>query len=94
MLPQHRDEIRRHRTGLKVRPKPELDHDAIEEIERVIGEAAEMRESVMVTVYGEYCDREVTGVVERIDPLTRRLRIGEEYIMFQDILNAEKARSE
>jgi hypothetical protein len=91
MLPEHKEAIRNHRTGLKARPKPELDEQRIEELSSALAEALESGAETAVTVYGIYEDETSVGVVEKIDPVGRYVKLAAEgetvWIPFGDIIH-------
>ncbi|WP_199617862.1 YolD-like family protein [Paenibacillus alkalitolerans] len=97
MLPQHKDAIRSHRTGLKARPKPELDEQRMEELSLALAEALECGADTAVTVYGVYEDETSVGVVEKIDPIGRYVKlVGEQetvWIPFGDIVHVALLKS-
>ena len=92
MLPEHKSAIRTHRTRLGERARPELDEQRLEELEAALAEALESGAPTAVTTFGAYGDETVVGVVGKIDPIERyvKLTTAEEtaWIPFADIVHA------
>lgn len=93
ILPEHRSAIRQHRTELRKRTRPELDEQRWEELQIAISDAVESKQPVAVRCWGVYEDEIHVGVIERVDVLTRRLRIvGERetvWVPLGEIVNIE-----
>lgn len=95
MLPQHKEAIRRHRVKLAERSKPELDEQRLEELSLTLGAASESGEAISVTTFGPYEDEVQIGIVEKIDPVQRYIKLrteeGQVWIPFADIVHAAPA---
>ena len=95
MLPEHRTAIRTHRSRLAERARPELDEQRIEELSAALSAALASGEETAVTTFGPFGDETNVGVVTRIDPRARRVRLtsAEEtvWIPFADIVKVERA---
>ena len=96
MLPEHKEEIVRHRETLGRKERPELDEQEAEELARRIGEAMETGRPIALTLYGELGSREERGVVAKLDPQRGRVRLrtdeGDVWIAFRDIIGADEPR--
>jgi len=90
MIPQHRDAIREHRRNARKRQRPELDEQRWEELQIAISDAVESKRPVAVRCWGVYEDEIHVGLIERVDVLTRRLKLvgdGEKvWVPLQDII--------
>ncbi|WP_309121340.1 YolD-like family protein [Paenibacillus sp.] len=96
MLPEHKSAIRTHRTRLNERTKPELDEQRVEELSASLAEALETGAATAVTTFGAYGDETAVGVVAKIDPIERyvKLTTPEEtlWIPFGDIVHVTLRR--
>ncbi|WP_274361535.1 YolD-like family protein [Paenibacillus thermotolerans] len=90
MLPQHKEAIRTHRSRLGERAKPELDEQRIEELSLALAEALESGSETAVTVFGPFEDETSVGIVEKVDPLGRYVKLASReetvWIPFGDIV--------
>jgi hypothetical protein len=93
MLPEHKERIIGHRESLKRKERPVLDEQEMEELALKVGESLETGRPVTLKLYGEVEDREVTGVVTRIDPQAGRIRLrtaqGDVWAALRDVIGAE-----
>lgn len=93
MLPEHKERIVGHRESLKRKARPVLDEQEMEELALRIGESLEAGRPVTLKLYGELADREVTGVVTKIDPQAGRIRLrtaqGDVWTELRDVIGAE-----
>ena len=89
ILPEHKEAIRRAQREKLRREKPLPDEQAWEEWARLLQESRETGRPVTVSIYDPFEDIHITGQVLRIDPQLRRLRIGEDWIRYEDIVGVE-----
>lgn len=98
MLPEHKSAIRSHRAQLNERQRPELDEQRLEELSAALAEALESGRAAAVTTFGAYGNETTIGVVERIDPLLRLVKLtsAEEtvWVPFADIVHVGPWRQE
>lgn len=75
-----------------MRSKPDLDHQALAEISQVLAQSLEDCSPITTTLFGEYEDRSIHGIVMRIDQHLRQIkfRYGDdwEWIMIGDVIGA------
>ena len=86
MLPEHKEAHIQHRKELHILPKPILDDQELQEISSAVYSAFIQRTLISLVVYGEYGNREVTGIVQRVDTTQHQLRINGEWIKYEDII--------
>lgn len=91
MLPEHKEELIRHRSQLGRKVRPALDEQRLQDIAYAIGEAVSTGSEVTVTVFGEYVDTEVRGLIKKVDQQLRRVKIETtpdewEWVRFDDII--------
>ena len=89
ILPEHQEAIRRAQREKLRRETPLPDEQAWEEWARMLQESHDHGQLVRISVFDPFEDVRVTGPVLRIDPQLRRLRIGEDWIRFEDIVGVE-----
>lgn len=98
MLPEHKAAIRTHRVKLTERAKPELDAQRVEELASALGEALATGEETNVTTFGAFGDETAVGVVEKLDPIGRYVKLrgaeGTTWIPFGDIVHVAPAREQ
>lgn len=96
MLPEHRSAIRNHRARLHERVKPELDEQRIEELSAALAEALETGGETCVTTFGAYGDETAVGVVAKIDPIEKYIKLTTlqetVWIPFADIVHVAPIR--
>ena len=88
MLPEHVEAINEYNRSLTAKKKPLLDAYAIEDIERTIAESLSEGTLITLELYDPYEDLRVVGVVERVDTLDKRVRIGGDWFRMSDITTA------
>jgi hypothetical protein len=83
-----------HRKSLRARVKPELDEQRVEELSAAIAEAIISGDETAVTIFGEYGDKTMVGVVLKIDPVERvirlRMRADTVQISLEEIINISR----
>lgn len=94
ILPQHKEAIRMHRKQLNQRVKPELDEQRLEELSLALQEAFKSGKETVVTTFNLYEDEKTVGIIEKIDPLQRRIKVRANdeivWIPFDQILKVEE----
>lgn len=92
MLPEHVEVLQKHHRELKKKVKPSLDPQKLEEISAIVSDSYTYRLVVQLTVFDEYEDRYVTGVVTYLDAQLKRLKIvhgdDEMWIRYSVIIDA------
>jgi hypothetical protein len=89
ILPEHKEELQAWRRRRERRSRPELDEQEKERIDAALNWSLRTRKPVTVRVYDPYEDQIVTGVVERVDRLLRRIRVDGEWFAIGDIIGVE-----
>src|SRR4051794_12267513 len=80
MLPEHREEILKHRTELHIQSRPILDDQELQEISSAVYSSFIQRTPISLILYGEYESRTITGVVLRVDSTGHQIRIEGEWV--------------
>ncbi|GIP36749.1 hypothetical protein J31TS4_00290 [Paenibacillus sp. J31TS4] len=100
MLPEHKEQILKHRKELGRREAPELDEQRLELLARKLSSAAAWHSPVCVTLYDPYEPVRLTGTVEHIDAQALRVKLRHQdedeftWLPFKDILDIEEAASD
>lgn len=89
ILPEHKVRIIERERRDKIKTKPTLDVDAIEDIERVISASLTERTPITLTLFDPYEDTQAIGVVERVDTIKRRIMIDGEWFRMADVVDAQ-----
>lgn len=93
MLPEHKEAILRSSRQMQSKLRPVLDEQETEGIMRNLSESLRYGREVRLTVYGEFSDERMTGVVTAFDPAFRRIRLQgateKVWMSLEDILSAE-----
>ncbi|TBL77671.1 YolD-like family protein [Paenibacillus thalictri] len=97
MLPEHREQIIRHKQEMNLQPKPLLDEQKLDELSRQLFAAVAVKLEVTVTVFDRYGNQTVKGRIEKVDPLLKRAKISNQHsgawIELIDILHIASAES-
>lgn len=86
MLPEHVNQLIQQKQELKIQPKPILDDQELQEISNAVYSSFIQKTLISLVLYGEYENRTVTGIVQRVDPIRQQIRIDSEWIKRQDIM--------
>ncbi|WP_339246953.1 YolD-like family protein [Paenibacillus sp. FSL R10-2796] len=90
IMPEHKNRILDDSLNEEVRSKPELDPQALAEISQVLAQSLEDCSPITITLFGEYEDRSIHGIVMRVDQHLRQIkfRYGDdwEWIKIEDII--------
>lgn len=91
MLPEHKEAYILHQQNLRKNSPPQLDDQEIERISILIAESMQFRKEVTVVLFGEFDMRTLTGIVTKINPQEKIVRIeqGNDYqwIRIAEIIN-------
>lgn len=94
MLPEHIAMLQKHKQKQRKKKKPVLDMQAIEELEYKLQQFFHQNKKAVVTVFGEFNNRTYTGRIEKIEPLTRTIKLIEHdeiiWLSFDDIIEIEE----
>mgnify|MGYP001485560304 CR=1 FL=1 len=94
MLPEHVQAFLELKRNWNKKKKPEWDDQRLEEMERVVVEAYASKRPVTVTLFGEWETRCLTGVIARLDPYQRKIRLDTEkgsiWINWTDVLDVDE----
>lgn len=75
MLPEHVQRLIQLQIEENRRERPELDEQQVEELGWQLQEAIESKAPVEITLFGEFRDRVIQGVVTRVDTQIMRVRV-------------------
>lgn len=89
MLPQHVEEIRRDLREQNRKNKPELDAQEAETIERAIHASFKLKQPVNLSMFDEYEDVRVVGIVERVDGQCGRFKVDGEWFNVADVIGTD-----
>ncbi|MFA8438808.1 YolD-like family protein [Pueribacillus sp. YX66] len=94
MLPEHVAMLQQRKQLQRKRSKPELDMQAIEELECKIQSLVEQKKEAVITVFEEFGNCVYLGKIAKIDPVMRRIKLvrdGEDiWIKFDEIIEIEE----
>lgn len=93
VMPEHKQRIIREEREQVKRVKPDLDPQAIEEIEQVIAQSIEDHSPITLTVFGSDDDLEIRGIVMRVDRQLRQIKLrwsedDWDWIKIDDVISA------
>jgi hypothetical protein len=71
-------------------PKHDLDQFEQDNIMRVLVESIGLRSTVHLQLYHEFEDCAVIGVIDKIDPYTRKFLVDGEWFRIADIIKADR----
>lgn len=86
MLPEHREEIIKHRRDVHIQPKPILDDQELQEISSAVYSSFIQRTPISLIIYNEYEIRTVIGIVLRVDSTGHQIQIEGEWVKQEDII--------
>jgi hypothetical protein len=89
MLPEHKEAILAWRRRSERRSRPELDVYERERIDAAIAWSLRTRKPVRLQMYDPQEECVVEGIVERVDPLQKRIRVDGEWFTVVDIIGAD-----
>lgn len=75
MLPEHKEAIIRHQHEEGRKVKPTLDTQEIELIERALAESFTERRTITISLYDEYEDIELNGIVTSLHTHRREIKL-------------------
>ncbi|MEK5586601.1 YolD-like family protein [Paenibacillus sp. FSL P2-0536] len=74
IMPEHEQRIIFDRKNEVIRNKPELDPQAIEEIQRVMAQSVEEHIAISITLFDPAEDLEIRGIVMRVDQQLKQIK--------------------
>lgn len=96
ILPEHKAGILRQQEEFRKKKRPILDEQRIEELSYIIQEAVQEDWEVIVKVFGEFEDGEVSGRITKIE--RRRIQVSDtwskNWIPIEDIVSISIGRGE
>ncbi|WP_372814798.1 YolD-like family protein [Paenibacillus sp.] len=78
MLPEHKEAYILHQQNLRKNSPPQLDDQEMERISMLIAESMQFRKQVTVVLFGEFDVQKITGVVTKIDPQQKNVRLNQD----------------
>ncbi|GBF11091.1 YolD-like family protein [Tepidibacillus infernus] len=91
MLTEHRQLLNKRLRDINKKQKPLLDEQQKEQMVQIISEAMVNDLEVIITLFDPYHEKRITGKVLGIDPLLRRLQLGDEqeysWIKLEDMID-------
>jgi len=95
MLPEHREAILKSNKEVFLKEKPNLHEEELEIITQGIGESLATRCIITLIIFEPYVNREVVGIVVRVEQYLKRLRLelnedDYEWIKLDDIIKVIK----
>ncbi|GKS11224.1 hypothetical protein YDYSY3_22240 [Paenibacillus chitinolyticus] len=92
MLPQHK-EVRNHRLNkIGLKRKPELHEDELQIVMENISVSYTRKVEICVTIFDEYANRDLVGVVVSINTYRQNFKIeldnGYEFVNFAEVIRA------
>ncbi|KXG43807.1 YolD-like family protein [Tepidibacillus decaturensis] len=91
MLTEHRQLLNKRLRDINKKQKPLLDEQQKEQMVQIISEAMVNDLEVIITLFDPYHEKRLTGKVLGIDPLLRRLQLGDEqeysWIKLEDMID-------
>ncbi|QGQ95890.1 YolD-like family protein [Paenibacillus psychroresistens] len=75
MLPEHREEILKQNKAIKKLIKPVLDEQEVAVINQAIESAIKTNATIILTVFGKYELRNISGIVLKLDLMLQMVKI-------------------
>lgn len=92
IMPEHKNRILSDAQMEEVRSKPELDPQALEEIQQILAQSMEDHSPITLTMFDAYKEKSVHGIVMRVDQQLRQVKFrhdGEwDWIKLEDVIAA------
>ncbi|OAB48448.1 YolD-like family protein [Paenibacillus antarcticus] len=93
IIPQHKEAAIRQAQEVHRRKKPSLDEQQWEMVEQALSESIREHVPIAIHVFGAFENREVTGMVTRVDTYRKQVKLSfeddYEWIKYEDIIAAE-----
>lgn len=86
MLPEHKEQIIKHRNELHIQSKPILDDQELQEISSAVYSSFIQRTPISLTLFDEFQNQTITGIVKRVDSNGNKIQIESEWIKYEDII--------
>ncbi|MEK5415277.1 YolD-like family protein [Paenibacillus sp. FSL L8-0708] len=92
IMPEHKNRILDDSLNEEVRSKPDLDPQALAEISQVLAQSLEDCSPITITLFGEYEDRSIHGIVMRVDRQLKQIKFHHdddwEWIKLEEVIEA------
>lgn len=89
MLPEHVNALYEHKRQSSKRERIQLDEQELQLIQENIHQSMKQRQSVTINLYDPYEELKVIGLIERVDLLDGRIRVGGDWFPIEDILSVD-----
>jgi len=89
MLFEHRDALIERQSEQTLRARPLLDEQFQYDIAEKLSSAFQHHQAVHIRIYGGKQDKFQTGVISRLDSMTKRIRLNDHWIPLSDILDVQ-----
>lgn len=93
IMPEHKARILDDALNGETRKKPDLDPQAMVEISQVLAQSLEDCSPITLTVFKEYEDMQIHGIVARVDHQLKQIKFRHsddwDWIKLTDIISAE-----
>lgn len=86
MLPEHVEALLDHKRKSNIQPKPILDDQEMQEISNAVHSSFIQKTLISLILYGQYENRTINGIVQRVDSAGHQIRIDGEWIKQEDIM--------
>lgn len=86
MLPEHKEQIIKHRNELHIQSKPILDEQELQEISSAVYSSFIQRTPISLILFDEYENLTIAGIVKRVDSSGNQIQIESEWIKYEDII--------
>jgi hypothetical protein len=92
IMPEHKIRILDDALNEETRKKPDLDPQALVEISQVLAQSLEDCSPITLTLFGDYEDKSIHGIVLRVDQQLRQIKFRHgddwDWIKIEDIIGA------
>lgn len=93
IMPEHKVRILDDAQMERIRTKPELDPQALEEIQRILAQSMEDHSPIMLTLFNSTEDKQIRGIVIRVDQQLQQIKLRTsdddyEWIKIGDVIDA------
>jgi hypothetical protein len=86
ILPEHREAIIERNQKSNIQAKPVLDDQELQEISNAMYSSYIQKTLISLVLYGEYENRTINGIVQRVDSTNHQIRIDDEWVKQEDIM--------
>lgn len=93
IMPEHKARILDDAQMEEIRTKPELDPQALEEIQRILAKSIEDHSPIILTLFDPVDDKRLRGIVMRVDQQLHQIKLRTsdedwEWIKIGDVIDA------